>query len=129
MSTESDAREKLGLFLREFREDFFNNGFGNSKKKQLSRARLAGRAHTTEDVIRNLEHGVINPERHIFERVIRVLRLEGKDREEAYRLLNLFSTLDVRRWTRSKRTKFHLGFDARVRRHPRNHSFNNRSHR
>jgi hypothetical protein len=129
MSIESDAREELGLFLRGFRESFFNRGFGDSRKKELSRRRLAGRAHTTEDVIKNLEHGIVNPERHIFERVIRTLRLSEEDHEEAYRLLNLFSNTEVRQWTKRKRTKFHLHFSARVRRHPKDRSFNCRSKR
>ena len=125
MSIESDAREDLGLFLRGFRESFFAR-MGGSNKKELSRKRLAGRAHTTEDSIKNLEHGVVNPERHVFERVIRTLRLEEDAHTKAFRLLNLFSVPDVRRYSRSKRTKFHLPFFARVRRnHSRDRSFHN----
>lgn len=123
MSIESDAREGLGLFLRGFRESFFARK-GRSNKRELSRERLAGRAHTSGDVIKNMEHGIVNPERHIFERVIRTLGLSELEHAEAYRLLDLFSKPDVRRYTRSKRTKFHLPFSARVRRnHSRDRSF------
>lgn len=89
------ARVDLGLFLRGFREDYFKRKCPKDKKKlleQLSRRGLAGRAGTTEQVIINLEHGIVNPERAIFEKVIKSLELSDDDAREAFELLDLFST-------------------------------------
>lgn len=112
----SGAREALGLLLRGFRENFYER-LGQPNKEQLSRKKLAGRVRVSEDVIKNLEHGIPNPERSVFERTIRELRLLGDDSDEAYRLLNLFS-VPVPPHKRH-RIKFDLPFDAKVRR---NHS-------
>lgn len=96
------ARKELGLFLRGFRENFFER-MGLPNKMQLSRRRLAGRAGTTEQVIINLEHGIVNPEREIFEKVIKSLKLPDSESGEAVALLNLFSQAPgPRKWRQRK---------------------------
>ena len=114
--SESESRKTLGLFLRKFREDYFLRT-RNSQEIQLSRKRLAGRVLVNESVIINLEHGVPNPGRSVFEKVIKALKLSNEDSTEAYIILDLFSGKFSRH--KRKRVKFHLYFDARVRRHPR----------
>jgi ribosome-binding protein aMBF1 (putative translation factor) len=88
--TESDAREKLGLLLRRFRERL------GWKRVDLARETLL-----KERVIINLEHGVVNPARGEFIRIIKILALPAKEREKAYGLLREI-------FPEKSRTKFFL---------------------
>ena len=90
------ARNSLGLLLRKFRQSFpLRTG---ESKNQLSRLRLSSAVSVNKISIINLEHGIPNPTREVFEKVINYLRLPENDSDEAYRLLNLFSS--PRKWER-----------------------------
>ncbi len=89
MSAESDSRKKLRLLLRQGRE-----------KLGWSRVFLAEKSRISRKVIVRLEHGVINPSRHEFLAIIRVLDLPAQVREKAGRM--------VRAIFPRRRIKFHL---------------------
>lgn len=89
MSVESDSRKTLGLLLRERRE-----------KLGWSRIRLSEESGVGRKVIVRLEHGVVNPSRHEFLAVIRVLNLPAHAREKAGRMVHAIFP--------RRRVKFHL---------------------
>ncbi len=87
---EHNPRVALGLLLRGARE-----------RKRWSRVFLAMEVSLRERVIINLEHGVVNPARGEFVRVIKTLALPAREMEEAYALLREI-------FPEKRRTKFFL---------------------
>lgn len=89
MSAESEARTEIARILRRSRE-----------QKGWGRNQLAERVGLKREVIIRLEHAVQNPSRRDFMRIIKVLGLPPKEREEAGRLLRVIYP--------ERRVKFHL---------------------
>ena len=89
MSIETSAREEFGLLIKRFRAE-----------KKWNRGIFASLVGTSFNVIKRMEHGVKNPSRQELVRAINILGLSGKELNEAYRLLRIFSP-------RRRRTKFH----------------------
>lgn len=87
--TKSEARGDLGLLLRKYREQM-----------NLKRPRLAEISGIDKGVIIKLEHGVQNPTRCEFRKIINCLRLPPEAREKAGRMLAIIYPRD--------RIKFHL---------------------
>jgi len=90
-SIESDARLEFGLLIKTARAGL-----------KLNRFRFARLVGVKVEVIRRLEHGVVNPTRRELVRAIKVCRLSDEKKNEAYCLLRIFSS------RRQKRSKFHL---------------------
>ena len=86
----SDAREKLGPLLRKLRE-----------KRKRNRGELAEHAGLDERVVINLEHGVVNPTRQDFNKVIKALTISQKELGEVGWLLGIIHPTKGRK-------KFHL---------------------
>ncbi len=91
MSVESAKRKQLGLFLRGFRE-----------QRRWSRSHLREISGVELGVIKRMEHGVENPTRQDFQRIIKVLGLSRKDKQNAREML---SAIHPRKF---RRMKFHL---------------------
>ncbi len=87
----SEARDGLGSLLRKVRE-----------RKGLDRERLAQLTGLTVEVIVKLEHGVVNPTRSDFRKIIDVLALSKKMRGRAGWLLGIIHP------RRKRDVKFHL---------------------
>lgn len=91
MSVESDARLEFGLLIKTARAEL-----------KLNRFKFARLVDVTVEVIKRLEHGVVNPTRRELVRSIKAAKLSDEKKNEAYRLLRIFSPC------RQKRVKFHL---------------------
>ncbi len=86
-----EARDGLGSLLRKVRE-----------KKGLDRETLAQRTGLQVEVIVKLEHGVVNPTRSDFQKIIVALALSKKLRGKAGQLLGIIHP------RRKRKVKFHL---------------------
>ena len=90
MNKEKDARKEFGLLIKNARAE-----------RKMLRGRLAHLVGVDVQVIKRLEHGVKNPTRRELVRSVYVLKLPDKEKNEAYRLLRIFSP------RRASRVKFH----------------------
>ena len=91
MGIETNARVEFGLLIKSARAE-----------RKINRFRFARLVGVKREVVSRLEHGVVNPTRRELVRCIKVLKLTDEKKNEAYRLLRVFSP------RRNKRLKFHL---------------------
>lgn len=97
-----EARTMLGFLLRNKRA-----------RKGWNREDLAEHADLSVETVTNLEHGVVNPTKRDFEKVIDVLHLSRKMRGKAGWLLGIIHP------RRKRDVKFHLHSSILKQRSPR----------